>query len=291
MRVPPFLLLVHDSIPGAAVCRFLNKSLLKEAAALAFFFMLAAVPAISLLLWTASQVASFVLADEATLDRLRQAIVVAAGQAFPFSANEVEAFLRTLLVTPQGAGPVAAVAMLFAAGPFFKALAVAASSALDLPPAKPFRGIRLAAILLAGGGSVLLLFLFLLGRVAFGLLEPYGLELPRIPSGGVAGFLFFGIPVMLVFLVLGRLAVGKNLAFRWLLPGALVFWLGWEVGAAVMGLYLHQLAALSTAYGSLTSFALILVWTYSVASIFMFGLCVSRETELFMLRRRAHRHS
>lgn len=260
----------------SALKLFRAKGLFRDAAFLAFFFLLSAIPLLSLVLWVIGRLAEPLLGNPAELERIRNLLLRAGGEVFPFLAADLEGLLREVVSVPRSAGFLWLMTMLISVWVFLRALSHSTTWVLDVESLKLLKGIRnLVFLLLASVGAALLLFLFvarLLPLFGEGNVSPFVAAMR-----GIGGLLIRAVIVVSGFYLTVHIASGKTVKTVALLAGGLLFHLSWEGASLVFAIYLNRVPTLSMLYGSLTTAAIVMWWAYYTAVMYLFALCVSKE--------------
>jgi membrane protein len=155
----------------------------------------------------------------------------------------------------------------------------AMNRAFDVEEQRPFWHRYLLAIgltLLAGTAMIAAFALYVVGQVVA---DDAARRL------GLSGVIWDVLPVLrlpvviaLVFgavAVLYRLGPAMRLPFRWILPGAALFAVGWLLATFLFGLYVTEFSSYGSTYGALAGVAILLIWFYLSAFILLFGVEVN----------------
>ncbi|MFH1532546.1 MAG: YhjD/YihY/BrkB family envelope integrity protein [Pseudomonadota bacterium] len=257
---------------------FEAKRLHRDAAFLAYFGLLSLIPLLGLLVWIAGVLATPLLASPSRMERLRGVVQATTEHAFPFLADQVAALLGEVAAASGAGGLLGLLAMVASAGLLFRALSQSISEVYGLPNPRGFLGARLVAAMAIFAGAVVALGLLTLWETITGLLEGFGLRgLLPVGSGGLLSTLAEAALVVLGFVVVVRVSTRGRMRNRPLLLAGAFFWLSWAFAAQLFGLYLERVPTLSRIYGSLTTVAALLLWTYYTAMMFLFSVCVAAE--------------
>jgi len=261
-----------------AVRTFEAKRLHRDAAFLAYFGLLSLIPLLGLLVWVAGILATPLLASPSRMESLRHMIQTTTEHAFPFLADQVAALLGEVAAASGAGGLLGLLAMVASAGLLFRALSQSISEVYSLPNPRGFLGARLVAAMAIFAGAVVALGLLTLWETITGLLEGYGLRglLPVSPEGFLSALAEAAL-VVLGFVVVVRVSTRGRMRNRPLLLAGALFWLSWVFAARLFGFYLERVPTLSRIYGSLTTVAALLLWTYYTAMMFLFSVCVAAE--------------
>jgi membrane protein len=135
--------------------------------------------------------------------------------------------------------------------------------------------LALGMTLLAGAALIGSFILFISGQVI-------GEELAeQLGMGGVWGlFTILRWPIVVLLLivavsVLYRLAPNLRSPVRWVLPGAILFTIGWIVATFLFGLYVANFADYASTYGALAGVVILLIWFYLTAFLLLLGVEVN----------------
>ena len=84
-------------------------------------------------------------------------------------------------------------------------------------------------------------------------------------------------PIVGVLLTLGistLYRLGPNLALTWrdVLPGAVIFAIGWLVGSGMFGAYVDRMGSYGLVYGTLAGVVILLLWFYVTGFLLLLGL-------------------
>ena len=271
----------QHSLPVALARRFSEADLLTHAAALSFYTLLSLAPLLVLLLWLAASL--YPSAQQALL-----------AQMGTLAGDEARAVAKTVIDNAQRRPDIGSLAGLWSTALLFVSATVVFArlqTALNLI-------FRSDARALPGG-----LWAWLHKRVlSFGVVLGLGfLLIVSMTLTTALQVLFARLPLLLP--VLGNaLSLGLYaLAFAFLfhyLPDRRVRWrqamLGGAITAALfvagrwaIGLYLAQ-AAPGSAYGSMGTLVLLLVWMYYAAAVFFGGALITAVIDERMAERAAH---
>lgn len=172
-------------------------------------------------------------------------------------------------------GAIATVALVWSGKNLFQGLAYALNRALNVPAGRPL----LIDILVA------LIMLPVLG-ILFFIATAVPLVLSIIVASG--GFshaamwtqvIGYGTGVILIFIVavvLYDYLPNRKVKPTFGVPGAILFTIAWEIAQIAFAIYTTHINY-ARVYGALASFALLLIWFYYMATIFLFGAQVSAQ--------------
>ncbi len=172
-------------------------------------------------------------------------------------------------------GALAFGALLWSGKNLFQGLAYALNRALDVPQGRPL----LIDILVALVMLPILATLFIIATtvpliIAF--IVRYGGFRDAALLTQLGGY---GTSVLLIFVVAMVLYVylpNRRVKLTFGIPGAVVFTVAWEIAQIAFAFYSTHVNY-SHVYGALAAFALLLIWFYYMATIFLFGAQVSAQ--------------
>jgi membrane protein len=173
-------------------------------------------------------------------------------------------------------GAIALVALLWSGKNLFQGLAYALNRALDIPTGRPlFSDILVAIVMVPILGT-----LFVVATAV-----PLGISLV-VRYGGfrnaamVTTLAGYGTGLILIFvvtLVLYTYLPNRRVGLSFAVPGAIFVTIAWELAQIAFALYTTHVDY-SHVYGALGAFALLLIWFYYMATIFLFGAELCAET-------------
>ncbi len=177
--------------------------------------------------------------------------------------------LRQAVAFRGVSGALALVALAWSAKNLFQSLAYSLNRAFDVPEGRAFiKDIAVALIMVPSLG------------VAFFFATAVPLAISFVVSTG--GFreavawsqiIGYGTSVVLIFVIATALYVylpNRRIDVRFGIPGALVFTAAWEIAQIAFAIYSTHVNY-AHVYGALAAFALLLIWFYYMATIFLFG--------------------
>jgi membrane protein len=254
----------------ATVQEFQRDDALGLAAQLAYYLILALFPFILVLVSLMGTFGSQELASE-VLGYFRQVM--------PQQAYEViETFTGNIISGDAEAPELFTFGILFtiwAASGAFAALINALNRAYDVQETRPFWKVRVIAILMTLGLSVLILVGVLLlvlgpqiGEVIanlFGLGDLFELvwDVARWPAA-----LFF---MVLTVALLYYFAPDVNQPFRWITPGGLIGVLLWVLASVAFNFYVSNFGSYNKTYGSIGAVIVLLLYLYISSLAILFG--------------------
>jgi membrane protein len=254
---------LQDTLPAALVRRFFETDLLTHAAALSFYTLLSLAPLLVLLLWiTASLYPS---AQEALM-----------GQVGELAGHEARAIADTVIANAQQRPDIGSLAGIWSTALLFiGATAVFArlQAALNLifqSDSKQLAGIGawIRKRVFSFGVVFALGFLLLVSMTLTTLLQVLFARLPAIlPAvGNLSSLALYAT----AFAFLYHYLPDRRVRWRQALLGGVVTAGLFVLGRWAIGLYLAQ-AAPGSAYGSMGTLVLLLVWMYYAAAVFFIG--------------------
>jgi membrane protein len=167
-----------------------------------------------------------------------------------------------------------AVSALFFATGAMNAVIKATNRAFDVEEGRPFWARYLMALLLtvlAACASVVSIAVLALGQLA-------GSEVAsRIGIAELAGLLGLTRWPLSALLLIGavttvyRLAPNSREPLRFIVPGAVLFVIGWLLASLLFSLYLANWASYDATYGTLAGIAILLIWLYASSMALVLG--------------------
>jgi membrane protein len=245
----------------------------EAAASMAFFTIFSLFPLLLVLI----SVGSFVLETS----RAQQAVLVYLVNVFPFSRSVIEDNIRQVLALRGPVGIAGLIGLFWAAAGVFNTLAHNINRAWREARGRGFLqrqliGVGIVAIL------ALLLALSFVTTTFLGLVPRLGLPLWDLLVGyGTAAWHFVSnfVPTLftfLLFLNLYRWIPNTQVGWRPALVGSLVAVILWTLFKRLFAWYLNiGLVYYEVIYGSLATIIVLLIWTYVVSLIALFGAHLS----------------
>jgi membrane protein len=135
--------------------------------------------------------------------------------------------------------------------------------------------LALGMTVLAGSAVVGAFVLFFAGQVIG---EDFAGQIGLGEVWGIITILRWPLMVLLLIVavsVLYRLAPSIKSPPRWVLPGAILFTVGWLVATALFGFYVANFADYAGTYGALAGVVILLIWFYMTAFLLLLGLEVN----------------
>lgn len=148
-------------------------------------------------------------------------------------------------------------------------------------------GLVVSILLTAGGFGVMVLALFAIAIL------PAAANLPGLAMLEGSGVLLLRWPVIGLIVFLGTIALYAIAPYRpltrevRLVPGALVASLLWLGASWLFSAYVENFANYDATFGSLAAVAILLLWFYYSAVIFLYGAMVNSDLEMAASRKRA----
>lgn len=204
------------------------------------------------------------------------------GQALPEEAASLVRAELQKVIDNQSAGLLslgALLALFFATGGT-KAIIKALNRAYGVEEGRSFIGryaMAIALTLVAGAAIVGAFILFVPVRLFAGpLAEAVGLG----EFAGLITQLLAGIGALVLVIsaaaIIYRVAPNIRLPWRAVLPGAVVFAIGWLVATLVFAFYVSNFGSYANTYGALAGVAITLIWFY-VSSVILLGAAELNE--------------
>ncbi len=172
-------------------------------------------------------------------------------------------------------GLIAFAALLWSGKNLFQGIAFALNRALDVPEGRPLvTDVLVALVMLPILGALFVVATTVPLVIAF-VVQNGGFRDAALLTQ-IAGY---GTSVLLIFvvaMVLYDYLPNRRVKLSFGVPGAIVFTVAWEVAQIAFTFYSTHVNY-SHVYGALAAFALLLVWFYYMATIFLFGAQVSAQ--------------
>jgi membrane protein len=241
------------------------------AAVIAFYGLFSVFPLLLLLLYGASWLLPHWYSEQAVLSMIRP--------YFPTLPNEVVRNWDQLMSAGARVGLISAISLLWSAGSGF----IAVQQALDIiwEVAEPRS--YLSRRLMAFGMLMVLLLLTVLSAIGTALLSPLRSAAAGFPAWvGVlhtASRFLFPLSVLLGLLVFYRYLPSRSMAWRHLIPAALIATAALDGGRKLFVGYAGHLVTYQLIYGSLAAVMLFVLWVYIASILMLFGAEVARALE------------
>ncbi len=172
-------------------------------------------------------------------------------------------------------GVMALIALLWSGKNLFQGLAYALNRALNVPAGRPLLiDILVSLIMLPVLG--ILFFIATAVPLALSIIVQFGAFPHAALLTQVAGY---GVGVVLIFIVavvLYDYLPNRRVKPTFGVPGAIVFTLAWEIAQIAFAIYTTHVNY-ARVYGALAAFALLSIWFYYMATIFLFGAQISAQ--------------
>ena len=172
-------------------------------------------------------------------------------------------------------GAIAFGALLWSGKNLFQGLAYALNRALDVPEGRPLVTDILVALVMVPILGVLFIVATTVPLIIAVIAQDGGFRNAALWTQ-IAGY---GTSVLLIFVVAMVLYVylpNRRVKLAFGVPGALVFTAAWEIAQIAFTFYSTHVNYRHV-YGALAAFALLLIWFYYMATIFLFGAQVSAQ--------------
>lgn len=258
---------LRESLPWALAQRFVEVDILTHAASLTFFALLSLAPLLVLLLWlTASLYPS---AQEALLEQVQAIAGAGAGQV----ANTVLENARTEPDVGSLAGLWSTGLLLFGATAVFARLQGTLNLVFHTSGDRVRGGFRawLRKRVFSFGVVLALGFLLLVSAALTTALEIAFAGSPTLPVlGNLASMALY----VLAFALMYHYLPDRRVQWRQAFLGGLLTSLLFVVGRWAIGLYIAE-AAPGSAYGSMGTLVVLLVWLYYAAVVFFVGAMIT----------------
>ena len=272
---------LQESLPAALARRFVETDLMAQAASLAFYALLSLAPLLVLLLWlTASLYPS---AQEQLISQIGQL----AGQSAQTVADTVIDNASSRPSVGSLAGLWSTLLLFIGATAVFARLQTALnlifrSDAQQLDGIMAWLRKRVFSI-----GVVLALgFLLLVSMILTTALQVLFARMPSVLPivGTLASLLIY----VLAFAVLYHYLPDRRVQWRQALVGGAITALLFSGGRYLIGLYIST-AAPGSAYGSMGTLVILLVWIYYATLVFFLGALITAVIDERAMKRRAQR--
>jgi membrane protein len=250
----------------------LDDDVLGLSAELAYRWLLAVFP-LAIMLAAISGIAASALSIDDPADQL----IEAAGSSLPpEAAAAIRPQLERIFENQEGALlSLGLLLSVYAASSGMKALIKGLNRAYDVQDTRPFwrqTALALALTVLLGVAVVVSFVAFMAGQVAAqDIAAAVGLE-------DAAVWLVEVLPFPLAIVALGVAttfiywaAPARRLAWRWVLPGVVLFVPGWIVATVGFSYYVANFGSYDDTYGALGGVIVLLVWFYLTALILLVG--------------------
>ena len=248
------------------VLRVQEDHILPAAAAMAYYFFLSLFPFVLFVV---------ALVSLAPVEGLEDWALAEAAEFLPAPAYQLLAgTIRDLLARPRhGLVSLSATLALWTASSAFGATVDGLARAYRAPEYRPWWEVRLRAMGLTLGLSLLMIVAFVLtifgGQLAALIGRTFG------PAGHLAAvasrWTIVVVAVTVVVAVFDHACPARPRRWRWLTPGALVFMGGFAAASAAFSYYVGRFASYNATYGSLGAVIVLLFWMYLLAFFLLLG--------------------
>jgi len=173
-------------------------------------------------------------------------------------------------------GAIAFIALIWSGKNLFQGLAYALNRALNVPAGRPLVTDILVALIILPVLAVIFIIATAVPLVISLIVVRFGAFPHAAVLTQVAGY---GTGVVLIFaiaLVLYDYLPNRKVKPGFGIPGAIVFTLAWELAQIAFAIYTTH-ANYTRVYGALAAFAILLIWFYYMATIFLFGAQISAQ--------------
>lgn len=251
---------------GQLVVRVQDDHILTIAAAMAYYFFLSLFP---LVLFVVA------LVSVAPVAGLEDWLLAQAAEFLPREAYVLlEGTIRDLLDRPRhGLVSLGATLALWTASSAVVAVVGGLARAYRAPEERPWWTVRLQAMGLTVGLSLLMVVTFVLTVFGGHLADLIGRVLG--PAGELAArvirWTVVGLAVIVVVAALDHACPAKPRRWRLLTPGSLVFMGGFAAASVAFNAYVGRFASYNATYGSLGAVIVLLFWMYMLAFFLLLG--------------------
>jgi membrane protein len=177
--------------------------------------------------------------------------------------------IRHVVAFRGTSGILAFLALFWSGKNLFQGLAYALNRALDIPAGRPLvTDILVAMVMIPILGT--LFFLATAAPLAISLIVSYGGLHDSAVVSTVAGYGTGLVLIFVVTLVLYTYLPNRRVGLSFGVPGAIFVTVAWELAQIAFAVYSTHVN-FRLVYGALGAFALLLVWFYYMATIFLFG--------------------
>ncbi len=258
---------LHDSLPAALARRFVETDLLAQAASLAFYALLSLAPLLVLLLWlTASLYPS---AQQQLIDQV--------GQLAGSSAESVADTVIGNASRQPGVGSLAGLwstVLLFIGATAVFARLQTALNLIFRTDAQRFEGMLawLRKRVFSSGVVLALGFLLLVSMTLTTAMQVIFTRLPSLLP--ILGTLVSLLVYVLTFAFLYHYLPDRRVRWRQALTGGVITAVLFSGGRYLIGLYIAE-AAPGSAYGSMGTLVILLVWIYYATLVFFTGALIT----------------
>jgi len=273
------LRLVCDSV--AQTCRltlllYRADDCMRSAAAISYYALLSLLPFLILILSALGFVMHALGADYSSQEEFIQSVFETTGHVLPFIKEDLAQRLRELIDARGAMGIVGLVALALTSSLVFGAIEDALNRIFGVNGSRHLLVSKLLFIGFIGSLGVfavtshyVLVFADSFAAAAGGRpLHEY------LYTNVLFGKLLAYAGTLVGFLGLVTYFCRRRLRFKYLVVGASLFFLLFELAKWVFSFYLEHIAQLSTLYGSLSTFVVLIVWTFYTICIFLASVVV-----------------
>lgn len=246
------------------------------AAGVAFFGLLALVPAIS----AAAGIYGLV-ADPATAgDRAAELLAAAPVEVRDLVTGQLESAAEA----PEREAGIAAVAgialALWSASSGMKHLLGAVNRAYDEEETRGFLRLRAMSLLLTVGAVLFVGVTVVVIAAGPALLAGTSLDEPARIAVGILRWPVLAVAMAAALAVLYRWGADRDdPRWRWAAPGSVIATVAWLAGSALFSLYTANLGTYDETYGSLGAVVVVLLWLFLTAYVVVLGAEINAEAE------------
>jgi len=203
------------------------------------------------------------------VDLLAQIMPPAAAEVFK---PEIEHLIGT---TRPGLASLSVLGAVVIATSGTNALIKALNRAHGVDETRPFvpRYLLAVAVTLVAGSAMTVAFLLFIEGWMFGAQAAASVGLGPVFVAMIRTIYWPAIAVVLILAmtVLYRAAPNVELRLKWVVPGAIVFTIGWLVTTAIFAAYVQSFGSYRLTYGTLGGVVVLLLWFYLTALLFILG--------------------
>lgn len=172
-------------------------------------------------------------------------------------------------------GAVALIALIWSGKNLFQAIAYALNRALGVPDGRPFvADILVALVMLPIVGVLFLIATFVPPAITF--VVAFGGFRDSAIFTQIVGYATGVLLIFVIATVLYAYLPNRKVDLRSTIPGAVFVTIAWEIAQIAFAIYSTHVD-FRHVYGALAALALLLVWLYYMATIFLFGAALSAQ--------------